>query len=265
MVASSLVLGLLAAFPALPSDQPLALRVLEIVAIPLELALIGWVGWRAARALRTARLDGTADTLEQLRRAARDLVRNDRVAAVLASELAVVFYALGSWRARAHQPPGSAAFNHHERSGHAGVVLAIILVLSVEGLAMHFLLLRWSAVAAWVFTASTAYLALWLIADHRAMVLRPILIGEDGVLVRAGLRFTVHVPWSRIAGVDRTKPPFGRESANLTLLGTPSHWITLSERLVAEGPYGSRRPVRAIGIEPDAAPDFDRALAQHLG
>jgi len=119
----------------------------------------------------------------------------------------------------------------------------------------------WSAVAAWLATATTLYSALWLIADYRATVLRPILVGEESLLVRAGFRCTLRVPRALIAGVGRKRPEFGRESLDVTLLGSPTHWLTLSEPLLAEGPYGRRRRVRAIGLRPDLVEEFDRFLS----
>jgi len=260
-LAPVLVLSVVAASRVLPPDHQQPLRVLEVLAVPLELGLVSWVAWRAARALRKARRDAAADPLEQLHRAAFDLTRNDRVAAVLALELGVLYYAFGSWRARPHLPAGWSAITHHRRSGHAGIVLAFLVVMAAEGLAVHVLLLNWSALVAWLFTIGTAYGGLWLIADYRATVLRPILIDDDTVLIRAGFRCALRVPRARIAEVGRTKPAFGKESFNLTFLGTPTRWLTLSEPMLALGPYGFRRRVRAIGIEPDTADEFDRVLA----
>jgi len=258
------VLSGLAASRVLPADQQQTLHLLEILAIPMELVLIGWVARGAARALREARADTSADPVKQLRRAAFALTRNDRAAAVIASEIAVFFYTVGSWRARSHAPAGSTAFSHHRRSGHAGIVLALILVMSVEGLAVHFLLLHWSVLAAWIFTSGTAYAALWLIADYRATVLRPILVCDDSILLRAGLRCTVQVPLGLITTIGRDRPQSGKESVNLTFLGTPTRWVTFSETMVAEGPYGFRRRVRSVGIAPDAVDDFDRIVADRL-
>lgn len=264
-LAPVLVLSVLAASRVLPTDHQQPLRVLEALAAPMEFGLIAWIAWRAARALRKARRDGAVDPLEQLRRAAFELTRNDRAAAVFASEIAVFYYAFGSWRARPHAPPGTSALTHHRRSGHAGVVLAFLLVMSAEGLAVHVLLRNWSALAAWIFTIGTAYGALWLIADYRATVLRPILISDESILIRAGFRCTMHVPLARIAEVGRKKPGFGKESLNLTFLGTPTHWLTLTEPMLAQGPYGFHRRVRAIGIEPDVVEDFDRILDSMSG
>jgi hypothetical protein len=36
--------------------------------------------------------------------------------------------------------------------------------------------------------------------------------------------------------------------------------LTLTEPIEAEGPYGFRRRVRAIGLTPDTADDFERIL-----
>ena len=229
-----LALSMLAASRVLPTDRQQALHVLEALALPAEVALLGWIGWRAARALREARAEPMLDPLAQLRRAAFELTRNDRAAEVVG---------LGSWRSRAHAPAGSSAFSQHLRSGHAAMMLALILLLAVEGLAVHFLLHHWSVLAAWICTIGSAYGALWLIADYRATVLRPILVSDESILFRAGFRCTVQVPLDRIAGVSRNKPQ-----------------LTLSEPMVAEGPYGLRRRVRAIGIAPDAADEFDRML-----
>jgi len=259
-LAPVLVLSVLAASRVLPADHQQPLRVLEALVVPMELGLIGWVAWRAARAFRRARCDAAADPLERLRRAAFELTRNDRVAAVVALEIAVFYCAIGSWRARPHAPSGTSAFTHHRRSGHSRVVVSFLLVLAAEAVPVHILLLQWSALAAWLFTIGTAYCALWLIADYRATVLRPILVSDEGILIRAGFRCTLRVPRARIAGVARKKPEFGRESLNLTLLGTPTHWLTLSEPMLAQGPYGFGRRVRAIGIQPDTAEEFDRIL-----
>ncbi|MGH7571607.1 MAG: hypothetical protein ACREMK_07165 [Gemmatimonadota bacterium] len=260
MLAPVLVLSVLAASQILPAGHRQPLRIIEVMVVPMELGLLAWIGWRAAGALRMARRDEAADPLEQLRRAAFELLQNDRVAAVFASEIGVFYYAFGAWWARPHVPPGTFAFTQHRRSGHAGIVLAFLLAMSAEGFAAHVLLLTWSAIAAWIFTIGTAYGALWLIADYRATVLRPILVDADCILIRAGFRCSLRVPRARIAEVGCQKPSFGKESFNLTFLSTPTHWLTLSEPMLAQGPYGHRRRVRAIGIKPDLPEEFDRLL-----
>src|SRR5687767_5483632 len=88
------VLSVLAASRILPADQQQALRVLEVLAAPMELGLIAWIGWRAARAVRKAGQDATADPLERLRTAAFEWTRNERAAAIVATEAGVFYYAI---------------------------------------------------------------------------------------------------------------------------------------------------------------------------
>jgi hypothetical protein len=70
----------------------------------------------------------------------------------------------------------------------------------------------------------------------------------------------MRVPRAQIVEISRVKPELGKECFNFTFLGTPTHWITLSKPAHAHGPYGFRRNVRSIGIEPDAAEEFSSAL-----
>jgi hypothetical protein len=254
-LAPVIVLSVLAASRVLPSEYQAPLRVAEALAIPLELGLLGFIAWRATRAIRTARADSSADPLERFRHAAFELTRSDRAAAILASEIAVLYYSLAAWRARPHVPAGATAVAHHRRSGHAEIVVVLLLVFAAEGIATHFLLASRSPLLAWILSIGTVYGALWIVADYRATVLRPILVTSEGLVVRAGFRCTLQVPRASIAGVGREKPAFGKESVNLTFLGSPTHWITLAEPVAAEGPYGFRRRVRAIGIAPDGEID----------
>jgi len=255
-----LVLSVVAARWFLPLEHRQTLRLLELLAVPAEIGLLCWIGLRATRAIRLGRRDGAADPVERLRCAAFEFARHDRVADLLASEIAVFYYAFGSWRVGPHAPVGVAAFAHHRRSAHGAIVLAFLMAIFVEGVAVQLLLSLWSTLAAWILTAGTVYGALWLIADYRATVLRPILASDEDVSIRAGLRFSLSVPRERIAAVLGDKPDFGKESANLTLLATSTSWIVLSQPILARGPYGFRRRVRAVGVAADDPDGLRRSL-----
>lgn len=259
-LAPVVVISMLAASFVLPAGHQGALHFFEAVIVPLELGLLGWVVWRATRALRVARRDGGSDPLEQFRSAAYGLLRNHRVAGVFATEISIFYFALGSWRAEPHHLAGASAFTHHRRSGQAGVVLGFVMLMVVEGIAVHLLLSMWSVLAAWIFTLSSAYGALWLISDYRATVLRPILVGDERILIRGGIRYTVEVSRSVIMSISRKRPEFGKEVLSLKLIGPPTHWMIFSEAVDVHGPYGTTRSVRAIGIEPDDPLEFEQAF-----
>jgi len=254
-----LILSAVGASLVLPAEHQGSLHVLEAVLGIVELGLVGWIVWRTVRAVREARHYTSADPLEQFHIAALRLLGNDRMAGMVASEIGVFYYSLGSWRSRPHIPKGAVAVTHHERSGQGGIVLGLLFVVMAEGLAVHFLLASWSSIAAWIFTATTAYGGLWLIADYRATVLRPILITDEHIVFRAGLRWGATVPREIVAGITHDKPEGGKKTnLSLTLMGSPTHWFELTEPVWAQGPYGMRRQVRAIGCEPDAPQELEQ-------
>jgi hypothetical protein len=259
-VAPMLVLSLLVAAAVLPSDHQQTLRVLRALVIPAELGLLGWIGWQAFRALRETRDEAAADPLEALHKSARAFLRVERAADVLASELAVLHYALFSWRSRAHQPDAAWAFSSHERSGHGGLVLALLVLTAVEAIAIHVLLALWSPALAWIITALSLYGALWLLADYRASILRPVLVDSDEVWLRAGLRWHARVPRRMIAAVVRTAPGSQEGTRSLAFLTTPNLWLEFSEPISLRGSYGIRRRVRKVGLFVDNPAEFERLV-----
>lgn len=256
-----LVLGFLAASLILPDDHKQALEALEWLALPLELALVGWIGWRASRALRRAGRDARADVPERLHAAAVDLLGSDRAAALLATEISVLHYALRGWRATPHVPAGTAGFSHHRLGAHGPLVLALMPVLAGETFAVHFLVAIFSPALAWILTIASIYTCIWLLADWRATVLRPVLVDARRISFRAGLRWSVSVPRPAVVRISGQRPAPGKACLSLNLLGSPTHWIILDRPVEARGPYGLRRRVRAIGIQPDDPGEFERALA----
>ena len=184
----------------------------------------------------------------------------DRVADVLASELAVLFYAFGTWRSTARVPDGAYAFTSHRRSGHGGLIFALVVLTIVEGIAVHLLLASWSTILAWVLTFLSFYAVLWLVADYRATVLRPLLADETEVWIRGGLRWRARVPRDQITAVARTKPDPQECTTSLAFLTTPNLWVRFSEPVLLEGPYGIRRHARCIGLFVDEPAEFQRLL-----
>lgn len=250
--------SLLVASRLLPSDQQGTLAVVGWLAIPAEMAVVAWIVLRARRGSGTRE----ADPLERMRDAGLAVTGHERAAGVVATEMAVLWYGLAAWRSRPHVPAGAEAHPCHRRSGHAAILCALLLAFAAEALPVHLVLLQWTAVGAWLATAGSLYGALWLVADYRATVLRPVLTDLEGLTVRAGLRGTVRVPREAIATVERARPDLGKAAVNLTFAGHATRWIVLREPATVRGPYGILRRAAALGVVPDDEEVFDRSLAR---
>jgi hypothetical protein len=246
------VIGFVVARLVLPEGHRDPLPAAELLLFPLELALIGWVVLRMRRAFRAGAAVDTLDPLERLRAATVELTGNARLAGFLTLELAMVRYAFARRGEPPHVPEGSRAFTQHVESGHGGLVFGVLMLLAVEGLAVHFLLAKWSHLLAWIFTLSTVYVALWMFADWRATVLRPLLVEDDALRIRAGLRWHGRVDRAAVVALhDATAEPPKRERVEITFLSGPTRWLELREPATLEGPFGTRKTARWIGLAPD--------------
>lgn len=236
----------------------------EWVAIPAELLLLTVLTRRAITMSRVLKGSAGGDALESLRRAALEMVRAERAAEVIAYEAAVLWYALaGGGRGT---DSDAEAFGVRHRSGYGPVLAALFLALTAEAVAVHLLVRHWSDAAAWLLTLLTAYAVLWLIGDFRALGRRPILLTDDELVVRFGLRWTVRVPLARIRAVRGAGSlgPRGPRHLRAVLLGVERQVVELDSDLVAIGLYGMRRRVRSIGLSVDDPERFLRCLERRL-
>lgn len=247
------LLGILGAALMLPQDRGLLREVLEVLAIPYEIGLVTWISVRTWRAVR--RTPGDGDTLERLRSVAREVLPARRVAEAIAFEMAVLYYVLFSWRRRA-----SEGFTYHRKSGYGAVVFAILIMVLAEAIPIHILVMRWSAAAAWVLTVLTLYAMVFFLADWRATRLHPILLDEEALRIRVGIRWRVTVPRDRIAAVHRKRPPGSEPFIRAALPATTPLWIELTEPVDAKGPYGIERRGRWISLTVDDPEGFRQAL-----
>ena len=235
------LLSLLAASFILPDDRQRYLALAEMAVAPAEIALLAYAVFRVRRFLGRG-LESDGDVLAAIRGVMREIIPVRRVADVAAAEVALVWYALLSWRALPEVAPGDTAFTAHQASGLGGMVGALVVGCVMEALGVHLLVARWSPAAAWVLTGLTAYSVLWLAGLARSVALRPTTLGPDGLRVRVGVLWEMTIPFDRIAAVTPAAAEVsGRGTLKAALLTTPRLSVDLSEEMEATGLYGQRK------------------------
>ena len=207
-----------------------------VVAAAVEIALVALVVSRLRKGAPQSRLD-----------------------AVIAGEVTMLYYALASWRRRPEIPDGARAFPIHERSGAAALFGALAAVSVMEAGLVHMVVMRWSTAAAWTLTALSLYGSLLLVAIARSLVLRPVLVTADEVVLRSGMLWTLRVPHSGVAAVERPGAPC---ELRMPLAAEPNLVLRLREPIVATGIYGLKRRVNAVAVSIDEPAEFERALSQ---
>ena len=242
----------------LPAAEQSWLPSLRWLGVPLELFVIASV----MRRLR--RLDKTIDAATRIRQAAGTLVRNERIADMVAAEIEVFYYALFSWRAKPQARPGFQPFSCGEASGFQMFATLLAAVIVFEGIPMHFLLQHWNHAAAYIYTGFDVYALFWVIALGRSLQLRPVLIGEQSVLLHAGLVWQIEFKRENIKAMNPLAgdAPRRKEPGYLSMvaINDPQWLIELNEPVAARGPYGLRRTVTKIGVAVDDPSSFRAAL-----
>ena len=264
-VAPVFLLSLLIASLAIPADHQGLLHVLRYLAAPVEVLLLGSLGWTVVRTARRFQRHTAPDVLDRLRESLYPLLHARWAADVLAYETALFYYALFSWRMKPDDRIAKQdAFSYHKRSGYGGVLAGILVAMLIEMIALHAWLWTWQSVLAWPLTVLSLYGVLWLLGDWQAVRLRPIVVEEDALTIRIGLRWTMRVPFAAIASVhpmaDPSPPRKQPGHVEAVLLGRPHYRITLKQPIMAQGLYGFRKKVTTIGFTVDMPDAFETVL-----
>jgi hypothetical protein len=207
------------------------------------------------RRILAARKAGIAssDPYARIHFAARTLAGDGRIADFMASEVAMVIYALTGWWKRPEATPGR-TITFHERNGWGAILVCIFVLLAAEGLGMHLLLGLWSAKAAWIWTLLDLWAALWLLGDYHALRLRRSYLDDDALHLRVGLRWSATIPRANIAAIEaiHDESQWKRKDVlKVAILDAPTWLVTLREPAEVSGLAGMTKTISALALLPD--------------
>ncbi|GAB3992923.1 hypothetical protein GCM10028807_26880 [Spirosoma daeguense] len=171
-------------------------------------------------------------------------------------------YGLFGWCFSTEKTATDKAFSSHQDSGELALTTGVILVGLIETLVVHLLLNRWSPVVAWGATVISFYGLLFFAADLVATIKRPVLIRENELVFRFGLRGygTVAKPLIDQVLAINTKPERNSATMNGTFLAVPNLLITVREPVLMTGLLGSQRYVSQIALFIDDKQQFINEL-----
>lgn len=250
-IAPVFLLGTIAATALLPDQHQAFAAQLMTVVVPFAEVLLAAALIRRVIALSRLR-PASADSYDKIADAARTLVGDGRVADVVTSEIAMVYYAVFGWKQQpvARERP----ITFHQRSGWGTVIACIFVLIAAEGLAMHLFLARWSSIAAWAWTALDLWAVIWFLGDYQALRLRRTWLDDDALHLHFGLRWNVTIPRERIASVrpvQQERDWKHRDVLKVAMLEEPRWLITFDEPLLARGLAGMRKTIIALAVAPD--------------
>ena len=206
------------------------------------------------------------DAFNAIRNAARQVVDSERVADVLAYEIAIMYYGLGSWRQRRVEGPGR--YTSYKCNSYGPTLFGISVLLVVELIGVHLMVQHyWGATGAWILSILSAYAGIWLLSEWHAHRLRPTVITANALVLRAGVRWEVTIPFARIQSFRRIsameeKP---RGALNLVAFGDAFFEVTTNAPVEAHGAYGMRKSTACVWFMIDDSTGFEEMLSSRTG
>jgi hypothetical protein len=249
----------------LPSGHRDFVRDIRYLGIPAEIAVLGLIALGVRRARRRLAEAGVElDLPERIRALLSQPGVPDRITGIVATEFSILYYALAAWRRAPFVPTHARAFSYHRKNALLAILYTLLATAIIELAALDLLLRARHHVAANVFLVVDAFAVLWILGFARAVQLRPILVTDDGLLIRGGVQWSLDVTRSAIetVAIGRVKVPGKRTPGYLrATMGQPNVLITLKHSLVATGAYGTTRTVTRVGFCVDDPNAFSLALA----
>ncbi|BAU52325.1 hypothetical protein [Mucilaginibacter gotjawali] len=207
-----------------------------------------------------------ADPIYNLRTAMAAVLGDSVPVKVLASEMAMLRYGLLCWKKEKSCINNSITFSTHKESGYIAIWCIILVAVTVEMIAVHLALQKWSHVAANILTLLTLYSIIFLIADLSAILKRKVLVNGDKLILRTGLRWRATTNTGNISTIKKitfdnhatdTCYKGGAIKSNCNLL------ITFKQPVMVEKLYGSGKEFDSILMGIDDADGFMATIA-HL-
>jgi len=155
-------------------------------------------------------------------------------------------------------------FTIHRKGGCGAVVATLIGLSCVEMYVVDALVRPASAAAANALLAIGACAIVWLLGDFQALRVRPILLGDEVLTVRAGLRRQARIPLADVESIEAIplagEPKRDREYLRCTAFGPAEIILHLRAPARFEQIIGRARDVLRVGLSVDDDAAFQSSV-----
>lgn len=212
-------LGVLAGSLILPVESKNAWLIAEDLRyVALALVLLFQLGLIVLLISQVARERHSQNLELSLDQAIGDRFGNTVFAGLLRLESRVWLYALFRRPIR-HAFPGLRQFHVGKQGMNASNQAGFLMIIGAEIPIAHFLVYLFNPVVAAVVTALSVYGFLFMLAEYRATLHRPLSVTERGLHVRYGVASDFLVDWRSIATAEPTLGPVRRARGRMRLIG----------------------------------------------
>ncbi|MDR7077423.1 hypothetical protein J2Y03_002447 [Neobacillus niacini] len=171
----------------------------------------------------------------------------------------------------AHHNNEEADFTYHKKSGYIGFIWAMVFVMVVESVGVSFLLYKWSPILHWLHLILSISVILFLLVDLRAVTKNPILLKNNELYLKIGVRPSVMLNINDIKEIrngnlhyndDRKK----KEILDLSLIGLdePTFELVLYTPIENKLLIGKSSSINRIFFSVDEKEEFTNLIKKGM-
>lgn len=190
----------LASYTIPPENQDLLNRAKTWLIIVIELSVITFVIIKVRKAINTHKKTAHKhhDFYSALVATCQSLFPKT-ISKLVANEIALLYYGCFNFKKTILK---SNEFSNYKGSGILSTLSALILVVGIEMITVHFLTAKWSPLLAWILTGLTVYSALQLIGIIRSIPKRPITLHPNKLVLRFGILSETTIAYHSIKSIE---------------------------------------------------------------
>ncbi|WP_298319681.1 hypothetical protein [uncultured Aquimarina sp.] len=267
-VISLFVLGIVITTFIIPKENQLFLNQIKTWFLPLlEIGVFTFILFKVRKALKsyTSNKNENSDFFSTLKITCKEILP-EKIAILLAMEIAVFYYGFVSWRKTKLQ---NNEFSYHKNSGTISILIALIPIIAIETYVLHILLSKWSITAAWLVSTLSIYSGFQIFGFLKSMFKRPFSIEKNTIHLRYGILSEATIEINNIKSIEISSKPieFNDTVRKLSPLGElESHNIVIhvKKENAIIGLYGIKRKFKTLAFYIDNKEEFKGALDKKI-
>ena len=247
------LLGLLIGNLILPEAHQQHLDGMMTYVFPLfELFVVGTIVYKSSQVVKNFKGHPAKDDFyARALMATKATIGDHKIAHLLAFEISAFYYAFFVWK---HKTLASNQYTSYKRNGIGAMFWAVIMILSIETVAVHLLLERWSPLVAWLLTLGSLYMNLQIFAHLKALKQRYTTLLPDQLMIRNGLLGACEIPLDLIERVELSRKEIKdderivHKATVLENLESHNLCLYLKEQQQLRLPYGKEIPYDVLCV-----------------
>ncbi len=261
------VLGLVVASNIIPKEHQSLLSWIKTWIFPLvELGIGVFAFYKVRQTLKQYRENAklNPDFFSTIKGTCTQIFPN-KVGVLLTMELAVFYYGFIYWKKKIL---AKNEFSYYKNSGTIALLVALIFIIGIETYVLHFFLLKWSAIAAWIASVLSIYSSIQILGFLKSIMKRPIVIEENMLHLRYGILSETSIAIDDIETIEISSKDLewndqNRKLSPLGELEAHNMMITLKKENTLVGLYGIKKPYTRIAFFVDKKEEF-KAQLEHI-